>query len=132
MKTPLVSEYMTAHPHSIGAEQPLSRAHEIMREYQIRHLPVLQGGRIVGIVSLRDLHLVETLSDVDPEKVPVSEAMVPDPYTVAPSEPLGLMVQHMAEHKYGSAIVVERGKVVGMFTTTDALRLLGKLLQSKG
>lgn len=126
--TPSVRKYMTEHPHSIGKDQTLSRAHEMMRTHAIRHLPVLEGGRIVGIVSVRDLHLIETLSDVDESTVTVEEAMTPDPLTCAPDKPLSELAAEMAEHKYGAAVVTEGPKVVGVFTTVDALRALSDAL----
>lgn len=127
-QTTTVREYMTPHPHSIGRDQKLATAHEMMRRHGIRHLPVLEGGRIVGLVSLRDLHLVETLPDVDPAKVTVEEAMAQDPYVVPPATLLVDLARTMAEHKYGSAIVAEGSQVVGVFTTVDALRALADCL----
>lgn len=126
-KTP-VSKFMTSHPHSIGIDQTLATAHTLMQKHAVRHLPVLDGGHVVGLVSMRDLHLVETLPDVDTEKISVEEAMTPEPYTVPPTKPLGALAQEMAEHKYGSAIIVDGAKVVGVFTTTDALRALHEAL----
>jgi acetoin utilization protein AcuB len=52
---PTVDKYMTSHPHTIGVDQPLSLAHKIMTEFRIRHLPVLDGGKLVGVISDRDL-----------------------------------------------------------------------------
>ncbi len=95
-----------------------------MRKHHIRHLPVLDGGKLVGVVSLGDLHLVETLAEVDPAKVRVEEAMSAEPYTVSPDTPVGDVAAEMAEHRYGCAIVVDEQKVVGVFTTVDALRAL--------
>jgi acetoin utilization protein AcuB len=123
-KSTPIRSYMTPAPHSIGREQTLAHAHDVMRTQNIRHLPVLQGGRVVGIISIRDLHLIETLPDVDPEKVPVEDAMTEDVYSVSPETELCHVAAHMAEHKLGSAVVVEHGRVVGLFTTTDALRAL--------
>jgi acetoin utilization protein AcuB len=119
-----VAEFMTTSPHTIGDDQPLARAHEMMREYKIRHLPVLHGGKLVGVISLGDLHLIETLGDSDPEKVPVEDAMTPDPYVVQPEANLREVAAEMADHKYGTAIVAKGSKIVGIFTTTDALRAL--------
>lgn len=124
----VVRQFMTTHPHSIGVDQTLATAHEIMRKHDIRHLPVLSGGKIVGIVSLRDLHLIETLSDVNPAEVTVEEAMTPDPYTVPADKPLMELAREMAEHKYGAAVVVDRNKIIGLFTTIDALRALAAAL----
>lgn len=123
-----VSRYMTASVHTIGIDQSLLIAHEVMRANHIRHLPVLDEGELVGVVSIGDLHLIETLKDVKPEVVTVEEAMVPDPYVVAPSTSLGAVATHMAEHKLGAALIVDGGKVAGMFTGVDALKALAGLL----
>jgi acetoin utilization protein AcuB len=124
MKARPVREFMTSHPHSIGVDQKLSKAHELMREHGIRHLPVLHGGKVVGMLSLRDLHLIETLTDVNVDEVTVEEAMTADPYCVGPDKPIGDLAAEMADQKYGAAIVMEGNRVVGLFTTIDALRAL--------
>jgi acetoin utilization protein AcuB len=61
---PTIQKYMTPTPHTIGQEQTLQVAHDVMREHGVRHLPVLEGGKLVGLLSQRDLHLVETLREV--------------------------------------------------------------------
>ena len=126
MKT-TIQKYMTPGPHTIGQEQTLDAAHSVMREHGVRHLPVLEGGKLVGVLSQRDLHLVETMRDVDPATTTVDEAMTSDVYITGPDAPLDEVAEKMAEHKYGSAVIVERGKVVGMFTTVDALHALAQL-----
>lgn len=117
-----VARYMTRTPHTVAAEQPLERAHEIMRKYHIRHLPVLHGGKLVGVVSNRDLYFVETMKDVNPAEVMVEEAMTADPYVVDIETPLAEVAATMAERHIGCAIVTEHDRVVGIFTTVDALR----------
>ena len=124
-----VQQFMTKCPLTIGHDQPLSLAHRIMRDNDIRHLPVLQGDQLVGIVSQRDLHLIESLKDVDPAKVQVSEAMLAEVYTVGPRASIRKIASEMATHKYGSCVVMDDGKVVGVFTTVDALRVLYGLLE---
>ncbi len=99
-----------------------------MHEFQIRHLAVLFGGRMIGIVSDRDITLVESLAGTDPAVVQVHEAMSPDPYAVDIDTPLVEVVETMAKHKYGAALVCEGSALVGIFTTTDALRLAHDLL----
>jgi acetoin utilization protein AcuB len=128
MSQPTVRDYMSSSPITVGQTQSLAAAHRLMRENGIRHLPVLEGGELVGILSQRDLHLVETLRDVDPATVLVEEAMTPDPYTVGPRVHLTTVMRHMAEHRQGSAVVIDGGKVVGVFTTVDALRAAADLL----
>ncbi|HEV8549383.1 MAG TPA: CBS domain-containing protein [Polyangiaceae bacterium] len=124
-----VAERMTKTPHLIGSEQSLKTAHELMRTHHIRHLPVLHGGKLIGLVSERDLHLVETLRDADPERIPVEEAMTQDVYAVSPKTPLREVVREMAGRKLGSAVVIDGTKVIGVFTTVDALEMLGEVLQ---
>jgi acetoin utilization protein AcuB len=115
---------------TIAPEQPLAAAHALMREHHVRHLPVLRGETLVGLVSQRDLYLLETLGDVDVEQVQVEEAMSP-PFAVGPDEPLGAVLDAMLEHHYGSAVVLEGGRVIGIFTTTDAIRLLRETLSAQ-
>jgi len=123
-----IADRMTRTPHVIGVEQSLAAAHQLMRSNGIRHLPVLHGGKLVGVVSQRDLHFVESLRDVNPDDVPVEEAMTQDVYAVPPRTPLREVVNEMAERKLGSAVVIEGQKIVGVFTTIDALDTLAGVL----
>lgn len=120
----LARDFMTAVPHTIGRKQTLAVAQEKMRVGGVRHLPVLEGGRLEGILSQRDAYFIETLSGVTPENVLVEEAMSIEVYTVTPETPLLEMATAMADHKYGCAVVMEGNHVVGIFTTVDALRAL--------
>jgi acetoin utilization protein AcuB len=128
---PQIQKYMTAAPHSIGSEQTIATASSRMREHHIRHLPVLHGGRLLGILTDRDVSLIETFRDVDPTKVSVEEAMTEQPYSVSPEAPLDEVVETMASKKYGSAVIVQNHKVVGIFTTVDACEALGQLLRTR-
>ena len=127
-----VHRYMTVGPQVVSIRQTIAQAHQLMREKGVRHLPVVDGARLVGVVSQRDLYLLETLKGVDPATEAVEEAMTPDPYTVRPETPLGEVAQAMADGKYGSAVVVDKGAVIGVFTTVDALRALAGLLRRGG
>ncbi len=122
-----VQEYMSVAPVVVESDRTLAEAHRLMRERRIRHLPVVDGGRLVGVVSQRDLYLLETLKGVDPGVELVREAMAPEPYAVAPDTPLDEVAAEMAERRYGSAVVVDRGSVIGLFTTVDALRALASV-----
>ena len=122
---------MTSSPATIEAGRTLTEAHRAMRRHGIRHLPVVAQGSLVGLLSLRDIHLLETLHGVDPETVTVGEAMTRSPYTVEPGASVEQVAQTLADNKWGSAVVVDGGKVVGMFTTTDALRFLARVLKSE-
>jgi acetoin utilization protein AcuB len=126
LKAP-IRRFMTPIPHSIGRDQPLKLAQERMRALGVRHLPVLEGGKLVGILSQRDALLVETLRDVDPAKVPVEDAMTLDVFVVSPNDQLADVAHDMAEHKYGCAVVMNGPDLAGIFTTVDALRALARV-----
>ncbi len=123
-----IAAFMTRSPRCIGKDQPLASAQALMRTARLRHLPVLEGGKLVGILSQRDVYFLETIAGVDPTTDSVEDAMSADTYQVAPSARLLDVVQTMARKKLGSAVVVDGGKVVGVFTTTDAMTLLAKRL----
>jgi acetoin utilization protein AcuB len=128
MRKLTIRAFMTPAPHTIGVEQTIAAAAEMMREHHIRHLPVLDGGRLVGILSERDVAMIGGLPGVNVERLAVAEAMTPDPRALTPDSSLEWVAAEMAQHKFGSMVVVENDRVVGIFTTVDALRALQELL----
>jgi acetoin utilization protein AcuB len=119
-----IERFMSSVLVVIAPEQPLLEALRLMRLHSIRHLPVVKGGALVGILSQRDIHLLETLGDVDPARALVEEAMVRDVYTVEPDAPIDRVATQMADRRVGTAVVAHGSKLLGLFTTTDALRAL--------
>ena len=128
---PSVQKYMTTSPHTVGTDQTLAHAHAILREHRIRHLPVLRGGELVGMLTDRDLALIESLKDVNPSQVLVEDAMSTEVYTVSPDALLDEVVREMAAKKYGSAVVMQNRHVVGIFTNVDVCNAFADLLQSR-
>ncbi|MBK9295232.1 MAG: CBS domain-containing protein [Oligoflexia bacterium] len=128
---PAIQKYMTVLPHSIGDEQTLEKAREMMNEYRIRHLPVLHGGKIMGVITDRDIKLVSGFQGADLKTLKVSDAYTPEPYITSPNAALDEVVAFMAEKKYGCAIIADNNKLVGIFTEVDALRALSELLQTR-
>jgi len=131
LQYPVVREFMTPSPVTVGRSSSLSAASRTMRTHHIRHLPVLNGGRIEGVLSERDLLLLEAVPGVNPTVVRVEEAMVEDVFTVDPETPVGEAIETMIDRKLGSAIVCEGERVLGVFTTVDALRVLHRLLERR-
>ncbi len=126
---PMIQKVMTSMPHTIGDDIPIKKALEQMREYNIRHLPVQKAGKLVGVVTDRDLKLAASFSGS--ADLSVEDVMTPDPYAVVPEAALDQVAFEMAEKKYGCAIVQQsNGKVVGIFTAVDAMRVLGEVLNS--
>lgn len=124
---PRVRDWMTVGPWTIGAQQPLVAAHVLMRDHKIRHLPVLEGGHLVGVISERDVQAIEALDTTTPGDTKVEEAMTTDIIVAAPDAPLAEVAGEMARRKAGSVIVAEGDKVLGVLTTVDALRALASL-----
>ncbi len=124
----LVRDLMTRSPHTIGVTLSLADAAKLMKKHKIRHLPVLEGGALVGVISDRDVQMISSISELDPSCILVEDAMTQVPWTVAPATPVREVARLMAEKKLGSAVVLERDKVVGVFTTTDGMRCLAELL----
>lgn len=123
-----IRQLMTEAPTTIGSDQTLAQAHKIMRERSLRHLPVLRAGKLVGVLSQRDLYFVETVSGVDLAIDKVADAMSPDVFTVGPDDTLRDVARTMADRRLGSAVVMEGGRVLGIFTATDALRHIADAL----
>ncbi len=125
-----VSAYMTKNVHAIEMENSLPTARRIMEEHGIRHLPVIDGSRIVGLLSERDLGKLEIFPMLNMSMISVPDAMTDNPYVVAPDTPMVEVLEKMRDDRMGSAIVAEDGKVVGIFTVTDAVKHLIEALRS--
>ena len=122
-----IEEVMTRQPHTISNDLTVRKALEQMRKYGVRHLPVREGGKLVGMVSDRDLAVALFFPEASTTRV--DEVMAQDPYTVDPGRPLGQVLREMSGRHLGSAIVSRTdGEVVGIFTAMDAVRLLGATL----
>ena len=126
-----VREFMTPMPQTIEEALSLSDAKDRMYSLDVRHLPVLRDGQLVGILSQRDVAIAESITSADPKAIPVSQVMTPVPFSCGPDAHVEAVAREMAQHHYGSTIVVDPNhptKVVGVFTTTDALRALAQMI----
>lgn len=128
---PVIQKYMTITPHSIGAEQALQTAIELMKRHEIRHLPVLKGGSLIGILSDRDIKFALSIQGLDPEKTRVEDVATEEVYITEPNAPITEVVNRMAAKRIGSAVVVQNHKLVGIFTSTDAMRVLGEIFETR-
>lgn len=119
-----VYRYMTPCPQTIQRDATLVAVRDQMKRYGIRHLPVLDGPDLVGILSERDVVVAERVGD--PAHLSAGDVMTPEPYVVVPSAPLADVAHTMARHKYGAAVIIDRGNVIGVFTAVDALRAIAE------
>ena len=129
MLMPTISRYMTSQPWTIRRDAKLSEARGLMRAHAIRHLPVLDGGRLVGILSERDVYMLERFPTFD-DGYTVEDAMTQDVYAVHADDPVDSVLEAMAKHKYGSAVVLNRRDTVeGIFTSIDAMQVFTDVLR---
>jgi acetoin utilization protein AcuB len=123
MKT--VEQYMTRSPKTIGADQLAATALHVMRAFEVRHLPVLKDGKLVGVLSDRELPLLASAAAM----TTVSALMNPGPYSASPHTSLAVVARDMAEHKIESVVVEQAGHVVGILTVVDVARALAETLR---
>lgn len=140
---PLIKDYMHTPVFTIASEAGLDRALLIMRKQHVRHLPVVENGHMVGIISDRDLRMSMQEMEQGPAGAPkgyylpalkkVKGVMNAQVLTVCPDMTVAEAAGMMSDKKLGALPVVERGtdKLVGMITETDLLRLLVTMLKEK-
>jgi CBS domain-containing protein len=120
-----VRDWMTRRPVTVPEECPIQRAIGQMRAAEIRHLVVVEGDRVTGIVSNRDLRrLLEDPTRPPRLADPIRRIMTEDPVTVAPEMPVTEAARLLLERKIGALPVREGVEVIGIFTTSDALEAL--------
>ena len=110
---------MHTNVRTIKPTEPVSRARELFRLYDINHLVVVNKGSVLGVVADRDL------IDID-DDTPVQRAMVHPPVSISPDETVRKAAALMTGHVIGSLPVVDGGKLVGIVTTFDLVALLAK------
>lgn len=126
-----VSKRMMRNPVYVDENDSMKKAMDLLKEREIRHLPVLKDGdKLVGIVSERDIKLASpspaTALEIREiyyllDKVKVKQIMTRRPYTVSSSAPIEEAALIMREKKIGCLPVVEEGRLVGILTETDIL-----------
>ena len=137
----LVRERMSTQPVTITADVPITEALRIMRQNQVRRLPVLdENGALIGIVSEKDLLYASpspatSLSIYEMHdmlsRLRVTELMTPDPVTVTPDLLLEEAALIMADSKIGGLPVVKDGDLVGIITETDIFKVFLELLGAR-
>src|ERR671919_2968978 len=125
----LVKDSMTRDIVTLAPDETVGTALALCRERRIRHLPVLSEGRLVGIVSDRDLRSA-TPAFGDQERaaalreILVEDVMATDVVSVLPDDPIEQAANTMRERRIGSLPVVESGELVGIITSSDVMSAL--------
>jgi acetoin utilization protein AcuB len=134
MTTQTVSVWMTPNPVTVTPETTLPEAHRLMKERRIRRLPVMDGDKLVGIVTWGDIREASPSDATSLDiyelhtllaKLSVREIMTRSPITVRPTTSIAQAAQLMLEHKIGGLPVVNRhGRLIGIITESDIFRVL--------
>ena len=136
MHTELVKEWMTHNPITINEDATLPDAHELMKEYSIRRLPVVdKHGKLVGIVSQTDVREAEpsdatTLSIYELNyllaKLQIKKIMTRNVITLRPDSSIAEAAKIMLDHKIGGLPILDDEKIVGIITESDIFRMVVK------
>lgn len=131
----LVRDWMTPDPITIVPKTTLPEAHQLMKESHIRRLPVVDQGRLVGIVTLGDVREAQP-SDATSlsiyelnyllSKLTVDKIMTRDPLTISPDASVRDAARIMLDRKIGGLPVMEAGRLVGIITESDIFRVLAQ------
>ena len=130
-----VKDWMTPDPISVGPESTLPDAHDLMKKHKIRRLLVMDGSKLVGIVTRGDIRGAEpseatSLSIFEVNyllaRFPVKKIMSTNIITVGVNEPIGKAASIMHENKISGLPVVDNGHVIGIITESDIFRMVVK------
>lgn len=133
MRRHLVKDWMTPDPITIDPQTTLPEAHRLMKECNIRRLPVVANSRLVGIITLGDIREASpsnatSLSIYELHyllsRLTVGEIMTRDPITITSDTSIEAAARLMLEHKIGGLPVVDGTRLVGIITESDIFRLL--------
>jgi CBS domain-containing protein len=130
-KTPPIESVMTPFAFSVEIGESIRVAEDMMTDHEIRHLAVTDAGTLVGVVSDRDIAFTANSAEPDlRDRLRVRDVCSLDVYSVGLGERLDRVLSEMAERHIGSAIITDGGKVVGVFTATDACRSFAEFLRA--
>ena len=135
---PRVADIMTRRPVTIGRSNSIRTAIDLMREGEFHHLPVVDKGRLIGIVTESDLRRAANSPVAVRERwydhfildhIQVAACMTPKPITATPNTPIVEAARALRDKKIGCMPVVEGDNLIGMVTSTDLLNCLINLLE---
>jgi CBS domain-containing protein len=131
-----VRDIMTTEVTTLGRNDSLQLAKDIMTLGRVRHFPVTEDGKVVGVVSQRDLYKAslgsvmkygEKAQRAFMEGIAVKEVMTEPVITIAPHTPVQEAARLMMANKIGCLLVLEGPQLVGIVTETDMLQLVAEM-----
>lgn len=125
---PPVKAVMTPFPQSIEASETTTKARKMMAGFGFHHLPVMDRGELIGVISEPDLRRAESAGS---EADLVADVACREAFLVDLSEPLDRVLSKMARRRAGSVLVVKENRLAGIFTVTDACRSFAECLRAQ-
>ena len=122
----LIAHWMTRSPLTVLPHEKLARAMALMESGHCRRLPVMENGKMIGILTERDIR--SHLGYLDSTQV--DAAMTADPVSITPQTSVEDAARLMLEHKIGGLPIMESGELVGIISTTDILRAFLSIVQA--
>lgn len=119
-----IESIMSKKPITINSHQTLKYALSTMRDNNIRHLPVMENGKVRGVLSERDIRFLESVERVDLNDLKVVDAYSEDLFAVEPHADIKVVCQLMHDEKIGSVVVQREQELLGIFTWIDALQYI--------
>lgn len=118
--------YVISNLAFLSPNQSVFEAYQEMTKRQVHHLPIVENGKALGVVSDRDLQFITQYGNE--KEVLCKDIMTTDIFSVSTSEPIAALAKQMVEKRINSALINNsEGKVVGIFTSTDALKILSNI-----
>ena len=118
-----IRDVMTSNPCSIDAEKPVAYAAKMMRDEDVGLAPIVEGDKLVGMLTDRDIAVRVVAEGKDPGQVTVKEVASKQVVTIDPQQDLDEALRIMAKHQVRRlAVVEEDGKLVGVVAQADVAR----------
>jgi CBS domain-containing protein len=114
-----IRDTMTTDPRSITPRDPVAEAARLMRDEDIGSLPVTDEGRLVGMLTDRDIAVRVVAEGRNPNSTTVGEVLSPDPVAAQPDQDLDEALHLMAQHQVRRLPVVEDDRLVGILAQAD-------------
>ncbi len=133
LKAPPIRDVMTRNPITVDILDTASAAEKVMASKGIHHLPVVDGRKVYGLISDRDIAVARNAykNRAFDGKVLVKDLCFTEPCTAKEDEPLDKVARRMSQKKLDAVVVVRDKTPVGIFTTTDACRFISQIFKEE-
>lgn len=130
---PAIKSVMTPFPYSVDVNASLFDARQFMAEHNIRHLPVTDNEKLVGLISERDIkaYMGVDFDSSREQRAKVSDVKIDSPYIVDLNERLDIILRKLSKEHIDAVLVTRHGKLAGVFTMSDACRSFAEYLRDQ-